>query len=125
MNVLVVDDSRIMRNIVKNVVSQNARFDGATCYEAGDGIEAFRLLETHRIDLLLLDWNMPMMNGLDLVKKIRKDPELNKVPIIMITSESAKYNVIEAVKAGVNDYLVKPVSERSLMEKIDRLGLQE
>lgn len=125
MNILVVDDSRIMRNIVKNVVTQNSRFKNSTCYEAGDGVEAFRILGAHRIDLLLLDWNMPLMNGLDLVKKIRNSPDLKNLPIIMITSESAKYNVIEAVKAGVNDYLVKPVSDKSLIEKIDRLGIGE
>lgn len=122
MNVLVVDDSRIMRNIVKNTLTQHPRFTDAACFEAGDGNEALRLIESQRIDLVLLDWNMPMMNGLELVKKMRSNPELAKLPVIMITSESAKYNVIEAVKAGVNDYLVKPVSERMLMEKLDRLG---
>ncbi len=125
MKVLVVDDSRIMRNIVKNVISQHSKFKNATLFEAGDGVEAFRLLGAHKIDLLLLDWNMPMMDGLELVQRIRKDPVLKALPIIMITSESAKYNVIEAVKAGVNDYLVKPVNERALFEKIERLGLLE
>lgn len=123
MNVLVVDDSRIMRNIVKNAITQLPRFAGASCFEAGDGAEAFRIIESNKIDLVLLDWNMPMMNGIDLVKKLRGKPEYAKLPIIMITSEAAKYNVIEAVKAGVNDYLVKPVSDRMLIEKLDRLGL--
>lgn len=123
MKVLVVDDSRIMRNIVKNAMAQHPRLGEATCLEAGDGAEALRLIEAQKIDLLLLDWNMPMMNGIDLVKKLRAVPAHAKLPIIMITSEAAKYNVIEAIKAGVNDYLVKPVSERMLIDKIDRLAL--
>lgn len=123
MTVLVVDDSRIMRNIVKNALAQHPRFSNASCYEAGDGAEALRLIEQNKIDLVLLDWNMPMMNGIELVKKLRAKSEHAKLPIIMITSEAAKYNVIEAVKAGVNDYLVKPVSDRMLTEKLDRLGI--
>ncbi len=121
MNILVVDDSRIMRNIVKNSLTSSKRFQEVNFHEAGDGVEAFAILEKHKIQLLLLDWNMPRLNGLDLVKKLRADPRFDRLPIIMITSEAAKYNVIEAVKAGVNDYLIKPVSEKSLMEKIDRV----
>ncbi|MFA6505915.1 MAG: response regulator, partial [Treponemataceae bacterium] len=89
MNVLVVDDSRIMRNIVKNAITQHPRFTGASCFEAGDGAEALRIIETNKVDLVLLDWNMPMMNGIDLVKKLRARPEYSKLPVIMITSEAA------------------------------------
>ena len=123
MNVLVVDDSRIMRNIVKNALVHHPRFSSAECFDAGDGAEAVRIIESNKIDLVLLDWNMPMMNGLELVKRLRAKSEYAKLPIVMITSESAKYSVIEAVKAGVNDYLVKPVSEKALVEKLDRLGI--
>jgi two-component system chemotaxis response regulator CheY len=123
MNVLVVDDSRIMRNIVKNALLQHPKFAKAECFAAADGAEALRIIEAASMDLVLLDWNMPTMNGLELVKRLRAKPAYAKLPIIMITSESAKYSVIEAVKAGVNDYLVKPVSEKALMEKLDRLGL--
>jgi two-component system chemotaxis response regulator CheY len=70
---------------------------------------------------MLLDWNMPQLNGLELVKKIRNDAKFSALPVIMITSEAAKYNVIEAVKAGVSDYLIKPVNEKSLMEKLKRV----
>jgi len=112
-----------MRNIVKNAITKHPRFTGAFCHEAGDGAEALRIIEKNKIDLVLLDWNMPMMNGIELVKKLRARPEHAKLPIIMITSEAAKYNVIEAVKAGVNDYLIKPVSDRMLIEKLDRLEL--
>lgn len=123
MTILVVDDSRIMRNIIKNSLAQIPRFAGVDYLEAGDGTEAWRVLEAKAVDLLLLDWNMPLLNGIELVKRIRSDARFKALPIVMITSEAAKYNVIEAVKAGVNDYLVKPVSDRSLLEKIERLGL--
>jgi two-component system chemotaxis response regulator CheY len=73
------------------------------------------------VDLVLLDWNMPKLNGLELVKKLRAMEQFQNLPIIMITSEAAKYNVIEAIKEGVNDYLVKPVSERGLLAKIKRV----
>lgn len=121
MNVLVVDDSRIMRNIVKNCLVANKRFQNVQFHDAADGIEAQAVLDREKIELLLLDWNMPRLNGLELVKKLRADPRYDRLPIIMVTSEAAKYNVIEAVKAGVNDYLIKPVSEKNLMEKIDRV----
>ena len=123
MTILIVDDSRIMRNIIKNTLTGHARYANCQYLEAPDGREAQRLIRSQAIDLLLLDWNMPMLNGLELVKRLRADAVQAKLPIIMITSESAKYSVIEAVKAGVNDYLIKPVSEKLLMEKLERLGL--
>jgi len=88
--------------------------------EAADGEEAFQILESMVIDVLLLDWNMPRLNGLELVKKLRKMEQYKSLPIIMVTSEAAKYNVIEAVKAGVNDYLVKPITEKKLYNKVRR-----
>jgi len=122
MTILVVDDSRIMRNIVRNALAQSPKFERAVFLEAPDGAAALRILEEKDVDLLLLDWNMPNLNGIDLVRRLRARLEHKSLPIIMITSEAAKYNVIEAVKAGVNDYLIKPVSDRSLLEKIERLG---
>ena len=121
MTILVVDDSRIMRNIIKNSLLAIRRFADADYLDAADGAEALKILEQQTINLLLLDWNMPKLNGLELVKKLRAEQRYDRLPIIMITSEAAKYNVIEAVKAGVNDYLIKPVSERTLLEKIERV----
>lgn len=117
MKILVVDDSRIMRNIVKNTLKSMYDVEDGFV-EAEDGEEAFKILESKVIDLVLLDWNMPRLNGLDLVKKLRKMDQYKTLPIIMVTSEAAKYNVIEAVKAGVNDYLVKPVTEKNLYNKV-------
>lgn len=120
MKILVVDDSRIMRNIVKNSLSRHkdANYEFV---EASNGIDAFNIIEREKINLLLVDWNMPQLNGLDLVKELRALPKHVKLPIIMITSEAAKYNVIEAVKAGVNDYLIKPIKDDDLMAKIEQL----
>lgn len=120
MNILVVDDSRIMRNIVKNSLLKDNTKD-FEFLEASNGVDAFNLLEREQIDLLLLDWNMPHLNGLELIKELRALPKYKKLPIIMITSEAAKYNVIEAVKAGVNDYLIKPVKDDRLLEKINQV----
>lgn len=121
MNILVVDDSRIMRNIVKNTVANHRILKNSLFLEASDGIEAQNVMDENQVDLLLLDWNMPRLNGIELVQQLRKDPRYSDLPIIMITSEAAKYNVIEAVKSGVSDYLIKPVSEKNLMQKIKRL----
>lgn len=120
MNILIVDDSRIMRNIVKNSLLKNKNFI-FSAIEADNGEDAFDLIEKGGIDLLLLDWNMPRLNGLELVQKLRSMDEYQKLPIIMITSEAAKYNVIEAVKAGVNDYLIKPIQDKDLMKKIEQV----
>lgn len=120
MRVLVVDDSRIMRNIVKNTVTKMIHGDHEFL-EASDGEDAFNILNEQQIDLLLLDWNMPKLNGLQLVKMLREMKKFKDLPIIMVTSEAAKYNVIDAITAGVNDYATKPVSEQSLSKKINRL----
>ncbi|QEN03166.1 response regulator [Thiospirochaeta perfilievii] len=120
MKILVVDDSRIMRNIVKNSLLSDKKANHEFV-EADNGVDAFNIIEKENIDILLVDWNMPHLNGLDLVKELRSLPKHAKLPIIMITSEAAKYNVIEAVKAGVNDYMIKPIKDDKLLEKIDQV----
>ncbi|HOF84499.1 MAG TPA: response regulator [Treponemataceae bacterium] len=119
--VLVVDDSRIMRNIVKNTFSAM----GIPCdfVEAGNGKEALAQLETREIHLVLLDWNMPELSGLDFLKKVRAMEKYSSLPIIMVTSEAARYNVIEALKNGATDYIIKPVNEKSFREKISKVSL--
>jgi two-component system chemotaxis response regulator CheY len=114
--ILVVDDSRIMRNIVKNTFSSLK----IPCQflEAGNGKIAYNLLETNKVSLVFLDWNMPEMNGLEFLKKVRSMPDYANIPIIMVTSEAAKYNVSEAFQNGATDYIVKPVRENVLMQKI-------
>ena len=114
--VLVVDDSRIMRNIVKNTFTHLK----IPCQflEAENGRKAYQLLETNKVSLVLLDWNMPEMNGMEFLKKVRSMPDYENLPIIMVTSESAKYNVVEALQNGATDYIVKPIRDKVFMEKI-------
>lgn len=117
--ILVVDDSRLYRNIIKSVLSERGT-GAADILDAGDGEEALSLLlEREDIDLVLVDWNMPKMSGLELVTRVRQVERYSATPIIMITSEAAKYNVMEALKAGVSDYVVKPITGKILGSKID------
>ncbi len=113
MNILVVDDSRTIRNILKKTLQQLGYSD---VVEAEDGVQGLAKFNEKVPDLVLIDWNMPNMNGITLVGKIR---ETNKtVPLIMCTTEAEKTRVIEAVKAGVNNYVVKPFTPDSLRDKI-------
>ncbi|MDR2553688.1 MAG: response regulator [Treponema sp.] len=119
--VLVVDDSRIMRNIVKHTFSELK----IPCQfiEAGNGREALQQLQTQTVHLVLLDWNMPELSGIDFLKEVRAMDQYKALPIIMITSESAKYNVIEALKNGATDYIIKPVNEKIFVEKLSKITL--
>lgn len=119
--VLVVDDSRIMRNIVKNTFSSM----DIPCQfiEAGNGKEALQQLEQQEIHLVLLDWNMPELSGLEFLKKIRAMEQYKALPVIMVTSEAARYNVIEALKHGATDYIIKPVNEKSFREKLSKITI--
>jgi len=119
--VLVVDDSRIMRNIVKNTFT--AMNIPCQFVEAGNGKEALARLEEQAIDLILLDWNMPELSGLDFLKTVRAQDKHKNLPIIMVTSEAARYNVIEALKNGATDYIIKPVNEKSFKEKLSKITI--
>lgn len=118
MKILIVDDSSTMRRIIGNVVMQLG-FAKEDFDEAEDGLKAWKLLSESKYDVILTDWNMPNMNGLDLVKKVRSEGNHLKTPIIMITTEGGKGEVIAALKAGVNNYIVKPFSAEVLKEKLD------
>lgn len=118
MRILIVDDSSTMRRIIGNVVMQLG-FTKDDFDEAEDGVKAWKLLSESQYDIILTDWNMPNMNGLELVKKVRGEGNHMKVPIIMITTEGGKSEVITALKAGVNNYIVKPFNAQVLKEKLD------
>lgn len=118
MKVLIVDDSMIMRRILKNIL-KDRNLQDENLLDAPNGKVALSILVHNEIDLLLLDWNMPQLDGLELVKIIRSMDNYKNLPVIMITSEAAKYNVLEAIKAGVTDYIVKPVSSVKILSKID------
>ena len=113
MKILLVDDSRTIRNIQKNVLAQLGYTE---VMEAADGVEALKVIAENRPDLALIDWNMPNMDGITLVRKIRETDKT--LPLIMCTTEAEKTRVLEAIKAGVNNYVVKPFTAETLAEKI-------
>jgi two-component system, chemotaxis family, chemotaxis protein CheY len=118
MKVLIVDDFATMRKIVRNILKQIGFEDIS---EAEDGNAALQVLKNDTIGLVVTDWNMPNMTGLDLLRNIRQDPKLGQTPVLMVTAEGLKENVLEAVKAGVNNYVVKPFTAEVLQEKIEAI----
>ncbi len=118
MKVLVADDFATMRKIVRNILKQIG-FDNIV--EAEDGQAAVQVLRNENIGLVVTDWNMPNMNGLELLEKIRSDPKTAHLPVLMVTAEGLKDNVVAAVKAGVNNYVVKPFTAEILQEKIEQI----
>ena len=115
MRIMLVDDSTTMRNIQKKILSSLGYTEIS---EAGDGVQALAAFAASRPDLMLVDWNMPNMDGLMLVRKIREQDK--NVLIMMVTTEAEKERVIDAIKAGANNYLVKPFTAPVLCEKIEQ-----
>ncbi len=118
MKILVVDDFSTMRRIIKNLL-RDLGFKNTT--EADDGTTALPMLQKGTFDFLVTDWNMPGMQGIDLLIAIREDPELSSLPVLMVTAESKREQIIEAAKAGVNGYIVKPFTALTLKEKIEKI----
>ena len=118
MKVLVVDDFTTMRRIMKTALKQ---IGFKTILEADDGTTALRVLKEHKIDLILSDWNMPKMSGMQLLKEVRKDESLKGIPFVLVTAEAQKDNVMQAIKAGVNNYLVKPFTADGIKEKLEQV----
>ena len=116
--VLIVDDFATMRRILKNILRQ---LGFKNLVEADDGTTAWELLEEQGIDLIISDWNMPKMTGLDLLKKVRASSEHSKTPFLMVTAEAQKQNVIEAVQAGVSNYVVKPFTAEAISDKLSKI----
>ena len=115
---LVVDDFSTMRRIVKNLLND---LGYANVAEADDGKTALPMLQAGGIDFLVTHWNMPGMPGLDLLKAVRADPKLAKMPVLMLTAEAKREQIIEAAQAGVNGYVIKPFTAITLKEKIDKI----
>ncbi|MGC8466796.1 MAG: chemotaxis response regulator CheY [Acidithiobacillus sp.] len=114
--ILVVDDFSTMRRIIRNLLRELGftNFD-----EAEDGVQALQKLRLRRFDLVVSDWNMPNMQGIDLLRAIRADPVLRHTPVLMVTAEAKRENILEAAQAGVNGYIVKPFNAETLREKLD------
>src|ERR1043165_4510335 len=118
MKFLVVDDFSTMRRIVKNLLN-DLGYGHVT--EADDGTSALPMLKNGDFDFLITDWNMPGMPGLELLKAVRSDPRLAKMPVLMLTAEAKREQIIEAAQAGVNGYVIKPFTAVTLKEKIDKI----
>lgn len=118
MKCLVVDDSATMRRIMVNALKTIGYAD---IVEAGDGQEALTKCDGS-IQMVITDWNMPNMGGLDLVKSLRGSPETAKVPILMVTTRSVKEDILQAVEAGVSSYILKPFTPQVLKEKLDQIA---
>jgi len=118
LKVLVVDDMSTMRRILKNVLKQIGFSD---LIEAENGQDALTKLKAGEFGLVVSDWNMPVMQGIELLRAIRADPELKHLPFLMVTAEAQKENIIEAVQAGVSNYVVKPFTAEALQEKLEKI----
>ncbi len=118
MRILVVDDFSTMRRIIKNLL-RDLGFTNTV--EADDGKTALPKLKAGGIDFLITDWNMPGMTGIDLLKAVRADPDLAHLPVLMVTAEAKREQIIAAAQAGVNGYIIKPFTAATLKEKIDKI----
>ncbi|MFZ4700211.1 MAG: chemotaxis response regulator CheY [Candidatus Methylumidiphilus sp.] len=117
-NFLIVDDFSTMRRIIRNLLKELGYGD---VDEAEDGAVALKKLRAGSYDFVISDWNMPVMDGLQLLKAIRSDAALAKLPVLMVTAEAKKENIIEAAQAGASGYIVKPFSASTLDEKINKI----
>ena len=118
LNFLVVDDFSTMRRIIKNLLHDLGYADVT---EADDGNTALPLLKSGNFDFLITDWNMPTMPGLELLKLVRADARLAKLPVLMLTAEAKREQIVQAVQAGVSGYVIKPFTATTLREKIDKI----
>lgn len=118
MKILIVDDFSTMRRIIKNLL-RDLGFTNTS--EADDGITALPMLQGGGFDLLITDWNMPGMQGIDLLKNVRADENLVDLPVLMVTAEQKREQIVEAAQAGVNGYVVKPFTAQTLKEKLEKI----
>jgi two-component system, chemotaxis family, chemotaxis protein CheY len=115
---LVVDDFSTMRRIVKNFLNDLGYHN---VEEADDGTTALPLLRSGNVDFLITDWNMPEMQGLELLKIVRSEPALKQLPVLLLTAEAKREQIVEAAQAGVNGYVVKPFTAQTLKDKIEKI----
>ncbi len=118
MKILIVDDFSTMRRIIKNLL-RDLGFNNTA--EADDGNTALPMLQSGDFDFLVTDWNMPGMEGIDLLKAVRADEKLANLPVLLVTAEAKKEQIVEAAQAGVNGYVVKPFNAATLKEKIEKI----
>jgi two-component system chemotaxis response regulator CheY len=120
MKILVVDDFSTMRRIVRNLLVELG-FSGQLIQEADDGENALVMLKSQPFDMVVTDWNMPNMTGIDLLRAIRAEASLKGLPVLMVTAENNRDQIIAAAQAGVNGYIVKPFTAATLQEKLTKI----
>ncbi len=118
LTVMVVDDFSTMRRIIRKIMKD---LEFKEVIEAENGAEAFELLKTNKVDVIVSDWNMPTMTGLELLKKVRADERFKALPFLLVTAEAQKENIIEAIQAKVSNYVVKPFTPAALAEKLAKI----
>jgi two-component system, chemotaxis family, chemotaxis protein CheY len=118
MKILVVDDMTTMRRIVKNILKQ---LGFANIEEAENGQEALQKLRAEPFGFVVSDWNMPVMTGIDMLRAIRADEKLKAIPVLMVTAEAQQANLVEAIQAGVSNYIVKPFTAETMQEKLQKI----
>jgi two-component system, chemotaxis family, chemotaxis protein CheY len=116
--ILIVDDFTTMRRIIKNILMQ---LGYQNIIEADDGTAALSIISNERVDLIISDWNMPKMSGLDLLKAVRASAAIAHTPFIMVTAEAQQDNIIQAVKARVSQYIVKPFTAETMQQKLNKV----
>lgn len=118
MKILIVDDFSTMRRIIKNLL-RDLGFNNT--HEADDGNTALPMLRGGGFDFLITDWNMPGMQGIDLLRAVRADPQMKAMPVLLVTAEARRDQIVLAAEAGVNGYIVKPFTAQTLKEKIEKI----
>lgn len=116
MRFLIVDDSSTMRRIIINTLNKLGHQDVS---EAANGREGLERLSASPVDMIITDWNMPEMSGIDFIRTVRSTPAVKDIPVLMVTTNAAKDDIVEALKAGVNSYVVKPFTPDTMKEKIE------
>ena len=120
LKVLVVDDFSTMRRIVRNLLVELG-FMNTNIQEAEDGVNALHVLRSAKFDLVVTDWNMPNMTGVELLREIRSDAGMSKMPVLMVTAENDRSLIVDAAQAGVSGYIIKPFTAATLDEKLNKI----
>jgi two-component system chemotaxis response regulator CheY len=119
-NILIVDDSLTMRKVIRKTISISG-FQMGDCWEAGNGQEALSMVNSHGVDLILADLNMPVMNGLEMVRELRKDEKNGKIPVVLVTTEGSEKRLEEAYGLGINGYIQKPFHPEAIRDILTRI----
>lgn len=119
MRALVIDDSKSIRSILSKILKEI----GFTVEEAGNGLEALDVIKKEKVDLALVDWNMPDMNGYEFIQEVRKDNTFKDMRMMMVTTETEMNKVVEALEAGANEYVMKPFTKEMIIEKLALMGM--